>query len=387
MAARNGRRHPSVPGPRFRRIERVLVPASDVPLSLDALEQACRLPLARLLRRAVTWGDHGGAGGWKLGDYNILIVETSVARDVALYVQFWSEPGQPLLCEVSSGEWDPAAKKFIPRDAAARLAKLGFRKGGQAGNYRREAVTNNRGGVEALAREVLRIFHGILRYRGRTPLVATLMHDERAGRAVVHTGVTPDDLAMLLRMTGFDTKVPEVPEGRLPVVLGREGEFLFYVQLASPSKAYCGFECLDFATTVGRLSAGTADAWRAAVNTLNGQSRVARAWFEEDGRVVVGTSFILSPGMTLDALVGGIGAWQHAAQELAKPFVVPPKRGGRKGKKAVPVATAGEDGAESAPTDRVAGEGAAEDGAANGDGSPGDGEGDEVESRAPVTVH
>ena len=41
MAARNGRRRSSVPGPRFRRIERVLVPASDLPLSLLQFGRGC----------------------------------------------------------------------------------------------------------------------------------------------------------------------------------------------------------------------------------------------------------------------------------------------------------------------------------------------------------
>ena len=46
--------------------------------------------------------------GWKIGDFNYLVVSVAPDADTSLYVQFWSEPGERVLLEVGSGEWCPA---------------------------------------------------------------------------------------------------------------------------------------------------------------------------------------------------------------------------------------------------------------------------------------
>ena len=83
----------SVLAPRDRAAEHLLVPAGRRTLTREALEARCLPRLARLLERtAIRHGeDHGRH--WKPGDFDILLVETTVGSDAVLYVQFWSEPG------------------------------------------------------------------------------------------------------------------------------------------------------------------------------------------------------------------------------------------------------------------------------------------------------
>jgi hypothetical protein len=66
---------------RKQTVERVLVPAGPETLTLEALERKCLTRLTRLLIEAALWrpGDCGPA--WRIGDYRILIIETTVAPD------------------------------------------------------------------------------------------------------------------------------------------------------------------------------------------------------------------------------------------------------------------------------------------------------------------
>jgi hypothetical protein len=66
-----------------------------------------------------------------------VIFSIEVAPETEVYVQFWSEPLEPVLWEVSSGKRSPPADEWLAGERAARIEALGFTVGGDAENYRR----------------------------------------------------------------------------------------------------------------------------------------------------------------------------------------------------------------------------------------------------------
>lgn len=320
-----------LPPPRDREIERLLVPAGSRPLTLEALQQACLAPLTRLLVDAAVWPDKGYGRSWKVGDFNILIIETPIAPDASLYVQFWSEPNGQVDWEVSSGNWNPPARPFITARTRRCLAEMGFVIGGKAKNFGRNATVANRADAAAVARDVLRIFHEAFGYRGATPLVARLVKAERAGRAVVHTRFEPTDIVTLLNQLGYAAEWTN-RRAKRPVVLASLGDFRVLVTMDVKAKEG-GFECLDIGTVVGEMSQESASRWLSAINELNSHSRTARAWVDGDGDVIVGTSVMCRNGVTEGYLADRVTGWLYAASELLTAGEAPKAGGGAQRKK------------------------------------------------------
>lgn len=301
-----------VPPRRRSTLERILVSGDRQELTLEELEKRCLARLTALVSEAAIWPSGGYRESWRIGDFNVLIVETTVAPNASLYVQFWSEPNQPVDWEVSSGNLNPGAQKYITEQARARLGEMGFAV--ESGNFGKQVSIRNRGDAAAVAREVLRIWHDALGYRGATPLVARLTKDERSCRSVVYTRLSVSDAATLLQQLGYQTRVPTT--GKMPMVLGRRGGLEFAVFLGDPSRYRAEYRCLDFVARVGHIADATHAAWAGALNRLNRLSRVARGWIDADGSIIVGTSLNLTGGMTEDAIAYDIGGWEHAARRL-----------------------------------------------------------------------
>lgn len=313
MPTRSEERY-GVPPRRSGTLERVLAPGGRQKLTLEQLEKQCLARLTALVSRAAIWPSDGYRESWRVGDFNILIVETTVAPNASLYVQFWSEPNGPVDWEVSSGNMNPGAQEYITDQVRARLGEMGFTIGGAAGNYGKRASIVNRGDAAAVARDVLRIFHVALGYRGATPLVAKFTKGERSARSLVHTRFSVSDAATLLQQLGYQTKMSTT--SKVPTVYGRRPGFEFAVILANPSPSHGEFHCLDFGAPVGHITDGAHAAWGEAINRLNGISRVARGWIDSKGNVIVGTSLNLAGGMTEDAIAYAVAGWDHAAESL-----------------------------------------------------------------------
>ena len=303
-----------VPPLRDETRELVLFEGGREKLTLAGLEKRCLARVATLVAEAATWPLDGYRNSWRIGDFNILIFETTVAPNAELYVQFWSEPNGPVDWEVSSGHLNTPLRKFIGKRARTRLGEMGFKIGGGAGNFGTNVSVGNVGDAAAVARQVLRIFHDALGYRGATPLVARAIRGSRCGRAVVQTRLTLNDTTTLLQQLGYDTRI--FKKGRRPVVGGRLQDFQFAVALDVPGRNGGEFRCLDFITSVGRITDGSHAAWGEALNRLNGVSRVARGWIDDGGNICVGTSLSLANGMTEDEIGHAIASWHRAAAEL-----------------------------------------------------------------------
>jgi hypothetical protein len=146
-------------------------------------------------------------GDWTIGDYRFLVFSTNPSKQVNLYVQFWSEPQEPVLWEVSSGRWNPPADKAMAGAPTKHVKRLGFEIGGQAKNFQREIWIRRRRDAAQAARVVLDIFYEACGYRGLTPLQGEIGSDSRGEMAPVHHAFTPEDLCKTAARLGWTARL------------------------------------------------------------------------------------------------------------------------------------------------------------------------------------
>lgn len=169
--------------------QEVLLDVREEPIaSFDELVERCHRALSAQLWTTCCWSENGS--GWKIGDFNYLVVSVEPDEDTSLFVQFWSEPGEGVLTEVSSGECYPGAIRYIGPAQREALIARGYTLGGNVRNYQRESVIDSPAAAEAAALEVLQIFFEVFGYRGQWRLEVERHHGERAEHDPVHTSVT-----------------------------------------------------------------------------------------------------------------------------------------------------------------------------------------------------
>ena len=159
--------------------------------------------------------------GDEMGDYRFLVFWTNPAPDVQVYIQFWSEPGEPVLCEVSSGRWNPPADKWLEGRRSQKIASYGFVIGGEAENFQRHFDIRTPADIEHVAKFVAAIFFNAFDYRGETPIEAKLTHDGRAESQLTFEGFTPDEIMKVFAGNGFrvEEAVDDDDEPVVPSVL------------------------------------------------------------------------------------------------------------------------------------------------------------------------
>ena len=196
--------------------------------SLGELAEACLPTLTARLWATCCWSATM-TGAWKIGDHNFLIAEVCPDPETCLYVQFWSEPHEPVEAEVCSGEWNPGAVKYVREHERDGLRALGYTEGGRAHNFRKELQIRTSAEAETVAREVLDIFFEVFGYRGQWPLELKWHRGERAEHEPVYSSVTPDDFARLAAHLGFEVEAHGRHE---PVVHLRHGKRPFVASLS-----------------------------------------------------------------------------------------------------------------------------------------------------------
>jgi len=115
--------------------EVLLKPVKRQVASLEQLLDRCLPMLAARLWATCGWPE-SMAEGWKVGDFNFLVLETRPEPDASIYIQFWSEPHEPVSAEVGSGEWSPGTLKYLRAERRRQLKAFGFEIGGRAKNWR-----------------------------------------------------------------------------------------------------------------------------------------------------------------------------------------------------------------------------------------------------------
>jgi hypothetical protein len=183
-------------------VEGVLFKGTRAEMSRRDLHVALEPIIRRWIRAACSWDDLA------IGDYRFVIFALDIAPETQLYVQFWSEPGEDVVWEVSSGKWNPPADEWLEGERAQRIQALGFAIGGKAENYHRVVSVKNAADVAAIAKTVVRIFYDGFEYRGQAPILASLTYEGRSEPHLTFDSFTPDDVRKVLTSLGFRVDDP-----------------------------------------------------------------------------------------------------------------------------------------------------------------------------------
>jgi hypothetical protein len=206
----------------------VVAPRSEPVTTFDELCERYLPTLAARIWTTCRWPERM-ADGWNIGDFRFIVIAVSPEPETQLYVQFWSEPHEPVPMEVCSGEWSPPSLKYVQREQRKLLQSLGFRKSGEAKNFGKEVTIANAAQAEAAAREALWIFYEAFGYRGQWPLELRLERGTRADVRPVHESLTPEDFAKLLAEHGYHADLQITEDS--PVILARRARRHFTVRL------------------------------------------------------------------------------------------------------------------------------------------------------------
>lgn len=109
-------------------------------------------------------------------------------------MQFWSEPLERVLWEVSSGKWNPPADEWLAGERSQRIEALGFVIGGKAENFHRTIPLDSAGDIAAVAKAVVKIFYEGFDYRGTLPIRAQLVYGGRSVMEATYESFTPTRL-------------------------------------------------------------------------------------------------------------------------------------------------------------------------------------------------
>lgn len=297
-------------------------------LSPARLEARCLGALSRLVETACTW-EPPDSGSWKVGDFNILVVETEMAPGLPVFLQFWSEPMEPVLCEVSSGWLNKPVRRLISGVGRAALAARGYTVGGNARNYQREMDVRKAEDARELAREVLAILTEVFGYRGHTPLRAEIQLGERAGRDIVHHSLTSEDVLKLLSGMGFCASL-EVENGQPCVTVGLESH-LFHVFPTVKAEGQNLYAALDLVTPIAPADSSCLG----ILNDINARARFIKVVHDGSGTILARSSMRLDGGVTRDTIARTIRQFASDSEDVRRELAVagwkePAEDGGRR---------------------------------------------------------
>ncbi len=318
-----------------REREVVVLAGGESDLTFEGISAQCEERVAELLAETCHWRLNGVGRPWKPGDFNILIFETTVGPGAELFVQFWSEPKEPVAWEVCSGQLNPAVRALIDDQAREKLRAFGFELREDSPNFRKVATIANIGDVRAAARQTLRIFVEALGYRGRTPLVARLSICTRAERQWAYTSLTPEDVQKMFWRAGCRASKAEGTD--VPVLNvehdGMKYNAIMYARLGEKNL----YECVDLRVFLGR--ARRDDLVR--LNGINTGYRAIKAWLDDDGEAWLVQSIGTRGGLTEAAFRVLVEQFERALHE--KPIAQIAKSLESEADEATPEADAEED--------------------------------------------
>jgi hypothetical protein len=298
--------------------QEVLLDVHDEPItSIDALVEQCHRALSAQLWTTCCWSEDGS--GWKIGDFNYLVVSVAPDADASLYVQFWSEPRERVLLEVGSGEWCPGAIRYIGPAQRKALKARGFTLGGRARNYQKELVIDSAAAAEAAALEVLQIFFEVFGYRGQWQLEIERHRGERADHDVVYTSVTPDDFAKIATRAGCDATATNSEDSPVMVLTRGRRKFLACMDWRVPGQNLYSLVALQTELT---LTQPVSDK---AISQVNSTMRFVKVWRADNRAVRLQMPLVLDGGVTeawlAKSLEHWIQSWRACERQLRRAAV------------------------------------------------------------------
>ena len=298
-------------GKQDERQREILVPARTRVETLDQLRKVALPALAARLWTTCCWPEQMD-DGWKIGDFRFLIVSFSPRPDANLYLQFWSEPFEPVAAEVCSGEWNPGAVRYLRPENMQRVAERGYEIGGRARNFQKEVPVESRDAAEAVAEEALAIVFDALGYRGGVPLVAEWEDGERSELQPIYGAVTPQDLLKLLTASGYEALLDE--DDQPPSLLVRRARQRSVVQLDWQVPDENLFVLITVRTLLEVPDSDALDRVLAFDRTL----RFVRVAPTDDGDLDLRMDMSLDGGVTAEWIVRRFALWGKIVRDIRR---------------------------------------------------------------------
>ena len=269
----------------------LLLPASKRPQTRAQLMKALVPRVKTLLTEVCLWDD-----GWEVGDYRFCVISYDLPGDVHVFFQFWSEPDDVVMWEITSGKWHPPTEPYIAGSRAARIEAAGFEMGGEAENYQKDVEVRSARDVNTLARQIVAQLYDSLDYRGQQDLLVQAVADSRATLRPVYESIDPDDLAKILELAGYTCEFSDEEDeeaDNVSLFVRRDGIRAVAI-LTAEAPDTGGFEIialgLDGPSSKGKTRAAPTDRaemrllWLAGGVTASWLEHQFADWFEEQRR-------------------------------------------------------------------------------------------------------
>jgi hypothetical protein len=288
----------------------VLMEATPKPAARDDVFDRALATLAQQVSVVCTWPDDYASRIDVVGAYRFLIVEFAPQDEVTLYLQLWSEPGDPVQFEVSSGHGHAPTSNYLTPQMRDALLGRGFEIGGAAKNFRKEVVAGGHETLQTLSRELLTIAIDVLGYDGSVALTYRLHQDSRLEHGRVFRGIQPHDFRRLLARWGIAAAF--TPDGR-PVLDARSAGLRFvvgfHVACAPP------FSRFELVTLDAGFDVGKGDAARVA-GEANARMTLGRAVAISPERILLSHTIVAGGGVTADNLRRQVLGWVEQVRHV-----------------------------------------------------------------------
>ena len=343
-------------------VEHQLVPSAGRKLAPAVARAHAIDRVAAVVARTCEWGEP--ATDWDVGDFRFLVLDFGPRKDVSLYVQIWTEPGEPVLIEACSGAWNPTARPYVRAPQRAALRKLGYAVGGRARNYRKHWTLSPLADARALAEELLSILVEIFGYRGQRPLGMVYCSEGRSEPGRVFPALAVDDVKRMLGIAGCQVVDAEPAEPVGPGVKQRlihvAQPFPFVVEMrGQATKTPATYEAMRLVTPLPAGRGLSPEELEAMVR----ECPFGRTFRDDEGDLLFIADLVVT-GTTVRWFLTTIRVWAHMRQravEMLRLALAPPSPGtpgGRGG-------AGGRGGEDEADADGVDDDGDDDDGAGN----------------------
>jgi hypothetical protein len=356
-----------------------LVPPAGRRLTAEAARAAALDRVAAVVARTCEWGEPGT--DWDVGDHRFLVLDFSPKKDVGLYVQLWTEPGDAVLIEASSGAWNPPTRPYVQAPQRAALRKRGFRVGGRARNYQKYWTLTPAADARALAEELVFILVDVFGYRAQVPLEMTYCAGARTVEGRLFPALAVDDVKRMLGMAGcrvVDAEPigPVTPDVRRRLIHVAEPFPMVVEMRGQATKTPATFEAMRLVTVLPAGRGLPPDALESIVR----ECPFARTFRDQDGDLLF-IADLVAAGTSVQWFLMALRVWMHMRDRAVGmlQFALSPAAPGRAG------GSGGGEGPEPGEPEAGDDEAADPDGDAGG---PDDEGGDPDPPRhARVTVH
>ena len=351
-----------------------LVPAAGRRLTAEAARAAARDRVAAVVARTCDWGEP--VTDWHVGDHRFLVLDFSPKKDVGLYVQLWTEPGDAVLVEASSGAWNPPTRPYVQAPQRAALRNRGFRVGGRARNYQKSWTLTPAADARALAEELVFILVDVFGYRAQVPLEMTYCAGARTVEGRLFTALAVDDVKRMLGIAGCrvvdaEPVGPVAPDVKRRLIHVAEPFPMVVEMRGQATKTPATFEAMRLVTVLPAGRGLPADALESIVR----ECPFARTFRDQDGDLLF-IADLVAAGTSVQWFLMALRVWMHMRDRAIGmlQFALSPTAHGRAG------GSGGGEGPE--PGEPEAGD----DDAADPDDEAGDGE-PGPPRHARVTIH